>query len=952
MILFGMLAASTSLLVQAEDARSIRQAGFAAFVRGTPENGGTNLYVSHHGRVEVINRWDINRDGFNDVVISNDHNEYEVVDALVYWNSDRGLTSLVPDLWRQMPLAQVLFDQADQKAGVTRLPAFGGGRSVIADLNRDGIADLVFCNYIHNYPGLRSAWIYWGDRDGYSAARRSELPTQWAAGVAAGDLNGDGYPDLVFANFGHERGLESISRDSGRDSYIYWGSATGFDHDHPGRLPTRGSVDVAIADLNQDGHPDIAFVNSSPDAQELQVFWGGDDGHAIARSSSLPLPSPTSIRAGDVNGDGIPDLVITTAVTRYNPAVLPAAKQPDAQQSVCLVLGSKQGFSAETVVRLPSSEGRDSAIGDFNHDGFADLAVANFSDGMTTAVSSLVYWGSAGGFSPLHRTELPTLGATGVVATDLNRDGFADLVFSNSIDDETCDVPSYVYWGSATGFAPYLRQSIQSFGAASVNAGDLNRDGRDDLLLINQSSGGGHARTNSAIFWGNPHHYYSTASMLSLPGHEAYDTTVADLNGDGFNDLVVANAIGDSYLYWGNGEGFSPARRSDLPSGSALVSTAVDLNRDGYLDLVFSGLSGTGTILWGSADGFTAARRDVFHLQTTRSTGHRVADLNRDGYLDLVFQDDYAGIMQILWGGPDGYSEKRTWSKFVSGGSLTLADLNGDGMLDFIITGGFDPAQKSYNTKTRIFPGTPDGTPAGTPVAELEAFGAAECAVSDLNRDGEMDLVLSNYMSDTTRSLPLFVYWGGRGGHFDDAHRLELPAESSCGIQTIDLNQDSYPEIIVQNHLKDGRHSISSYIYWNGPQGFDRERRTELPTFGTHYSPWADPGNIYTRKLEEAYVSSAIQLPAGQGGCVLRWKADEPHGAKLKFQVRTAATPEALEKANWAGPAGASSFYATSGSPVSLGETGRQWMQYRAIFTSPDAGDWASLEEVVIEPQH
>src|SRR3990172_10887107 len=88
--------------------------------------------------------------------------------------------------------------------------------------------------------------------------------------------------------------------------------------------------------------------------------------------------------------------------------------------------------------------------------------------------------------------------------------------------------------------------------------------------------------------------------------------------------------------------------------------------------------------------------------------------------------------------------------------------------------------------------------------------------------------------------------------------------ESSAGIQTLDLNRDGYPEIVVNNHLKDTDHAVDSYIYWNGPGGFQVGRRTGLPNFGPHFSQSADPGNLYTRKLEEEYVSEPIRLERGE----------------------------------------------------------------------------------------
>ncbi|PYV12005.1 MAG: hypothetical protein DMG07_17975, partial [Acidobacteria bacterium] len=258
--------------------------------------------------------------------------------------------------------------------------------------------------------------------------------------------------------------------------------------------------------------------------------------------------------------------MVTTAFKRQTVTLRPGEDvQRASQQAVHILPGSAGGIDDKKIVRLPSLEARDSAIGDFNRDGFADIAVANTSDGNTAAVPSYIYWGggaAARGFSAERRTELPTLGATGVAAADLNGDGLLDLVFANSNDNQTTDVPSYIYWGSPTGFAPYLRSDLLSFGAESVNAADLNGDGKPEIILVNQNSGAAHGRVSTEIFWGNPHHHYSPASMTSLPGHGAYDTTAADLNDDGFPDLVISNSYSDkSYIYWGGRDGFSVAHR-------------------------------------------------------------------------------------------------------------------------------------------------------------------------------------------------------------------------------------------------------------------------------------------------------------------------------------------------------------------------------------------------------
>jgi hypothetical protein len=950
-----LLALLTSASLAGQDKeKQIVQSGFDAFSRGTFGNGGENLYVSRSGTIQTINQWDINRDGYNDVLLSNDHDIDETVDAFVYWNQGKGFKSLMPELWQRGPLAHVIFDLQDMQSGMTRLPTMGGGRAIVADLNNDGYPDIVFCNYIHNTPGTRTAYIYWGGPDGYSPYHRTELPTNWAYGVAAADLNGDGYPDLVFANEGAEAGIENLAPDKGLSSYIYWGSATGFDPVRRTLLPTHGARDVAIADINHDGYADIAFINNSPWGKSVEVFLGSAKGYSDKALQTIPLENATAIRAADVNGDGFADFLVAASTTFSTAPGAIGKRTGKTEHNVYVFPGSRDGISPERKITLPALEPNDMAVGDFNHDGFADIAIANNSDGVSSTVPSYIYWGSDKGFDAKHRTELPTLSATGVVAVDINGDGFPDLIFSNYNDGKTYDVPSYIYWGSATGYAPYLRSEIQGFGAVSVVASDLNGDGKPDLVLVNQNSGGfGGNDTN--IFWGNPHHYYSSASVAGIPGFGTYGTTVADLNNDGYVDLVLdgSNPHG-TYLYWGEPRGFSVDNRMTLPIDVAYTSAAADFNHDGYLDLAFGGIENgkpVGYILPGSANGYSKNKATILPLKVTRSATIRVADLNHDGYVDLIFTDNYFGEMQIFWGGPDEYSEAHAWTGNLGiGGVLQLADLNGDGKLDFIVTGSFDPKRKSRNTFSRVYWANPDGTPSLKNPVELEAYQAEDCAIADLNHDGYLDLVFSNYMSDSTRSLPIFIYWGGKNG-YSNAHRTDLPAESSAGVQTVDLNGDGYADIIVHNHVKDGRHTIPSYIYWNSPNGFDRDRRTELPGFGPHFTQQIDPGNLYTRKMEEDYISTPLEMPPAAHLNRLTWKGEELHGSKLKFQVRSAPDKQSLTKAKWGGPDGPGSFYLQSGTALSGIEDRDRWVQYRVLFTSPDGGAWPSLSEVAFEPR-
>jgi len=366
------------------------------------------------------------------------------------------------------------------------------------DLNGDGYLDIVVSNH-YNPSYTINSYVFWGSASGYSSESKTELPTMGAMGSSTADLNDDGYPDIVFSNFQKDDTTYSI------DSYIYWGSASGYSSASRTGLPTHGAYANSIADLNGDGYLDIVFSN-------------GNDGSSCNINSYI-------------------------------------------------YWGSASGYSSASRAELPTHGTSGNSIADLNGDGYLDIVFSNGYNGISFNINSYVYWGSASGFSSESKTELPTHGAHGNSIADLNDDSYLDIVFSNSFDGSSVSINSYIYWGSANGFSSANKTELPTVGVDGNSIADLNNDGYPDIVFSNYYSYEGY------IYWGSASGY-SAANRTNLDTRSPKGNAIADLNGDGFLDIVFSNHYAsshntDTYVYWGSSTGFSSGRRTDLATHGA-----------------------------------------------------------------------------------------------------------------------------------------------------------------------------------------------------------------------------------------------------------------------------------------------------------------------------------------------------------------------------------------------
>ena len=943
---WAVAAFSIACFVAAQESRAPvvwTQSTFDDFRKGRFEDAGANTYVSRQGRVQLVNKWDLNGDGHLDIVFANSHSQAEKLDASIYWGNGR--------------------DFDDRRT--SPLPNDGAQHTIGADLDGDGRREFVIPNYANGTWDGMDSFIYAGDWAKYRASKpapgadvsplftRTNLPTRAAQAAAVGDLNGDGHADVVFAmsagfweyRTGGARGAAYQS-----PSRIYWGSRTGFDRARFMDVEAFGATDVAVGDLDNDGAAELVIANRERDGKvdiPSFVYWGGGNGLSAARRTELPTHEVNAVEIADVNRDGYADVVFANG-----------------KGAVSYVYLNHRGeFGADRRIELPTSDARGVAAADVNGDGFADVFLTNHQTAGNPFTLSYLYWGGPEGLARNKRQAFQTTGAWGVSIGDLNGDKRPEIVVSSNREHYSYDVPSHIYWNSPQGFSDSFRTSVFTRGAVGNTIGDFDGDGHVDVLFNNTMGGSRGLGSGSVqVYWGDASGMFSVQRHIELPALDPYEWAAADLNDDGWPDLVVANMdevgrrLTENFIFWGAADGFRADRRSALMTPATCGVSIADLDRDGHLDVIFNtrhqdpalGI----VIYWGGADGFVTTERTG--LRSFGSGAATVADFNGDGHLDLVApSNSAANTAHIYWGdGTRGYTAERSSSipESLGASNSEAADLNKDGHLDLILTRSI--WQEDRRAPSFVYYGSAGGTYTAANRREFETVGTQVVTVGDIDADGWLDVVCPNYNNNRSRATMSRVYRGGPDG-FGAKRMFELPTNSGTGSQIADYNADGHNDLLLVCHRSEGNparigdtgdHKTDSFLYWGSPAGFDPARRLSIPSKGAHYDSGVDLGNIYDRRFEFGYVSDAFQYGGRAVGRV-EWKARTPHGTRVKFQIRTAAGREALGAAEWTGPAGARSFYERPGVALALNAS-HAWVQYRAVLVTPNGSSSPFLDEV------
>lgn len=598
-----------------------------------------------------------------------------------------------------------------------------------ADLSGDGNLDLIVPD-----PSNWSVAVLSGNGDGtfqnpvdfLAAVPGQNAPT----GVAVGDLNKDGKPDLVVASstgccpWG---GGISVLLNNGNGTFqspVLYLNPNGVDNGQ-----------VTVADLNADGKLDV--LESSLGGNNVGVFLGNGDGTFQAAKNSTVFQA-SAVAIGDLNGDKKPDLVVSSAFNG----------------TVWVLLNKNSGnFQLSGVYSVDVSP-MAVALADFNGDNKLDFIGGN-GNGQFAAVA---FGNGDGTFQDsAHYNIGGSVTTMDLAVADFNLDGNLDIVQGGG----GSGVGLSVMLGTPNGiFKAPTFIDLWVWGNGPVNfvrALDINGDGKSDIVCGNSKGvvvllGLGTGKFKTAVT------YLTSSSSYPVVGW------LADLNGDGKLDIVTSNNDGTmSVLLGKTGGTFGTATVFASGTGAYPVGFVLgDFNGDTKVDIV--AVDPPASHLWlllGNGNGTfqspVALSSPVFPYDPI------AGDFNKDGKLDLaIVSPDYSGSLAILLGNGNGtFTSGNTYEWFDDSSCMTSAcahypislvavDLNGDGNLDLAIApwqpwynvcGGYRCAEQYLGAV--VFVGKGDGTfmeQSGWLVGVSPWWVKA----GDFNRDGMVDLAFVN----------------------------------------------------------------------------------------------------------------------------------------------------------------------------------------------------------------
>ena len=621
----------------------------------------------------------------------------------------------------------------------------------VGHLNADAYLDIVVANYATNNLG-----IFLGNGDGtFIDQREVSTGSSHPLFVTIADLNNDHQMDLLVVNYGTNSVGIFLGFDNGsfQKQMIY---STGYDS-----LPHS----LAVADFNNDNHPDIAVANSG--THNIGIFLGYGNG-TFASQQIYPTShnsNPSSIIVADLNNDQQVDIAVSN----------------NGSGNVGIFFSHGDGsFQPQIIYPIESTSHPEyMVVGDVDNDNELDLAITDSINDRVYIIrgygngtfNSLTTYDAISGSSPMS-----------VAMSDFNNNNQSDIVVANYGISNVRVLLDYYVQPSAR----QVKYDVALYGSSAVAVGDFNNDHIPDIV-----SGSGDI---IFIVYGFNDGTFDRRSIsrIRIPDLTVQYICVGDINNDSWVDIIIADPYGKSIgilLGRGNRRFHSMIAYSTGDNSFPMWVTLGDMNNDGRLDIVCANrYSDNIGILFGQDNGTFA---DIITYSTGTNTSPlsvAVGDINNDGRLDIAVSS-LKGYVFIFLGHDNGTFILVTTllSRTPVIISIVLANLNRDNYLDIAIANTFGYGVSIYH-----------GYGNGTFALPIKYSCSSDCQpyniiVADFNNDNISDIAATVLNNDQ-----VIVFYGYDNGSFTLARTYSTGSGSNpYGIAIADFDNNKQLRIVV-----------------------------------------------------------------------------------------------------------------------------------------------------------
>lgn len=752
---------------------------------------------------------DFNGDGYSDIIIGareasivDDDNCYNIpntcsvgVSYVIFGNNK--INTVVDMLYLNNSVGFFMqgIDNFDEIESVS-----GAG-----DINGDGYSDIIIgSNYgSHGYGDNSIAYVIYGrqnfnnielsnlsENQGFSILGSKEIKN--AFGSNAGDVNGDGYDDILLGIRIYNEGDNKTDFDRSAIGYLIFGEFNGMTAAPtltPSNMPTFQPIEEPSSNPTKfpTSLPSSVLLSSSPTSLPSTIPTGKPSSIPSIPPTGIPTSTPSALPTGSPtfhsSVQSKPTLSPTSASTFSDSG---AAQNKDLGSVYNTIIGANTNDNIGLSV---------SGIGDFNGDGYGDIIVSSIYE---SSFKGKIY-----------------------------------VIFGKSTKLSNLNVGSL---SEAQGFSITGGSSYDFFGTTLNAAGDFNGDGYDDIIVGAPSAGGQDGRVYVVFGKSSGFSDITVNGLSNTEGFSIYGvqdsrcgssvSSAGDVNGDGYDDIIIGASESEKiYVIFGKSSGFSTIYLDSLSSSDGYVisgdgigfavSGAGDFNGDGYDDVIIGAASsspksnkeGITYILYGKASGFSSVDLSSItidqgfkiigdnDLDQIGYTVSSIGDFNNDGYNDVLVGAPFAlsnkGISYVVYGNKtisnnidladfDANYGVEIIGELTNGGlgiSLKGAgDMNKDGY-DDIVLGANSASPKTYHEGlSYVLYGNAEGY-SKLSVASLtkapgfiltgedyaDVSGTAVSGAGDLNNDGYDDVIISapfaeNYDSENNVGKVYIIY--------------------------------------------------------------------------------------------------------------------------------------------------------------------------------------------------